>query len=72
MGCHANIPVVFLMMEKLKSIFTALGAILPKPKTTEKTELDDGPDYRYADFRDEIEDVERIRTIGGKHGKEKS
>ena len=41
-----------------------------------KTE-DDDPDYRYWDFRDEIMDVERMRTIttGGKNGtksKEKS
>ena len=39
---------------------------------------DDDPDYRYWDFRDEIVQVERIRTItaGGKNGtkgkKEKS
>ena len=29
---------------------------------------DDDPDYRYGDFRDEINDVERMRTIGGNHG----
>ena len=28
---------------------------------------DDGPDYRYGDFRDEIRDVERIITIGGNY-----
>ena len=38
---------------------------------------DDEPDYRYWDFRDEIVQVEKIRTIttGGKNGtkeKEKS
>ena len=31
---------------------------------------DDEPDYRYWDFRDEILQVEKIRTIGGKNGKE--
>ena len=35
-----------------------------------KVELDD-PDYRYWDFRDEIMDVERMRTIGGKNGENK-
>jgi len=35
---------------------------------------DDEPDYRYWDFRDEIMQVERIRTIttGGKNGKEEN
>jgi hypothetical protein len=41
-----------------------------KGKSKIKVELDD-PDYRYGDFRDDIRDVERIRTIGGKHGKNK-
>ena len=37
-----------------------------------KVELDlDDPDYRYWDFRDEILQVERIRTIGGKNGQNK-
>ena len=38
-----------------------------------KTE-DDDPDYRYWDFRDEIRDVEKIRTmtIGGKNGKKEN
>ena len=31
---------------------------------------DDDPDYRYWDFRDEIVQVEKMRTIGGKNGKE--
>ena len=31
---------------------------------------DDEPDYRYSDFRDDILQVEKIRTIGGKNGKE--
>ena len=33
---------------------------------------DDDPDYRYWDFRDEIVQVEKIRTmtIGGNNGKE--
>jgi len=33
---------------------------------------DDEPDYRYMDFRDEIMQVEKVRTmtIGGKNGKE--
>ena len=35
-------------------------------------ELDDEPDYRYGDFRDEIRDVERMRTIGGKNDKKES
>ena len=43
-----------------------------KGKSKIKVELDqDDPDYRYWDFRDEIMQVERIRTIGGKHGKNK-
>jgi hypothetical protein len=49
--CNADIPVVFLMIKKIKI-------------------EDDDPDYRYWDFRDEIVQVERIRTIttGGKNG----
>ena len=31
---------------------------------------DDDPDYRYWDFRDEIVQVEKMRTTGGKNGKE--
>ena len=31
---------------------------------------DDDPDYRYWDFRDEIVQVEKMRTIGGNNGKE--
>tara|TARA_R100000687_G_C6431499_1_gene155920 strand:+ start:355 stop:528 length:174 start_codon:yes stop_codon:yes gene_type:complete len=41
-----------------------------KGKSKIKVELDD-PDYRYWDFRDEIMDVERMRTIGGKNGENK-
>jgi hypothetical protein len=38
---------------------------------TEKIKIeDDEPDYRYWDFRDEIMQVEKMRTIGGKNGKE--
>jgi hypothetical protein len=41
-------------------------------KIGRKKEQDlDDPDYRYWDFRDEIMDVERVRTIGGKHGENK-
>jgi len=58
MDCYPDIPVVFLMIKKIKI-------------------EDDEPDYRYWDFRDEIVQVEKIRTItaGGKNGtkgKEKS
>ena len=41
-----------------------------KGKSKIKVEMDD-PDYRYWDFRDEIRDVERMRTIGVKNGKNK-
>ena len=41
-----------------------------KNKSKIKVELDE-PDYRYWDFRDEIMDVERVRTIGGKNGENK-
>ena len=50
----ADIPVVFLMIKKIK--------------TNVEEGLDDEPDYRYGDFRDEIRDVERMRTIGGNYG----
>jgi len=50
--------------------------MIKKIKTNVEEGLDDGPDYRYGDFRDEIRDVERMRTIGGNYGtkskKEKS
>ena len=80
MDCDADIPMVFLMKEKLKSIFTALGAMVPKkklfpltnhyiPGVTEKPTPEDDPDYRYGDFRDEIRDVDKMRTIGGNYGK---
>ena len=42
-----------------------------KGKSKNEVEMDD-PDYRYWDFRDEIRDVERMRTIGGKNGKNKN
>ena len=55
------------------SIKKLLIDLLPKRKTkSAEAELDDGPDYRYGDFRDEIRDVERIRTIGGNYGKKES
>ena len=55
------------------SIKKLLTDLLPKRKTkSAEAELDDGPDYRYGDFRDEIRDVERIRTIGGNYGKKES
>jgi len=41
-----------------------------KGKSKNEVEMDD-PDYRYWDFRDEIRDVERMRTIGGKNGENK-
>ena len=80
MDYNTDIPVVFLMIEKLKSIFTALGAMVPKkkllpstnhyiPGVTERPTPEDDPDYRYGDFRDEIRDVEKMRTIGGNYGK---
>ena len=33
---------------------------------------DDEPDYRYWDFRDEIVQVEKMRTIGGNDGKKEN
>ena len=51
MDYNTDIPMVFLMVKKIKI-------------------EDDEPDYRYWDFRDEILQVEKIRTIGGKNGKE--
>ena len=40
-------------------------------RAVKKIKTEDDPDYRYWDFRDEILDVERMRTIttGGKNGK---
>ena len=52
--------------------------MIKKIKTKVKRRVEDeDPDYRYWDFRDEIVQVEKIRTIttGGKNGtkeKEKS
>tara|TARA_R100001086_G_scaffold235490_1_gene158418 strand:- start:349 stop:594 length:246 start_codon:yes stop_codon:yes gene_type:complete len=62
------------MIEKLKSIFTAMGAMLPRPQTKAEEGFDEDPDYRYGDFRDEIRDVERMRTIttGGKNGQKEN
>ena len=55
------------------SIKKLLTDLLPKRKTkSAAAEQDDGPDYRYGDFRDEIRDVERIRIIGGNYGKKES
>jgi hypothetical protein len=42
--------------------------MIKKIKTNVEEGLDDEPDYRYGDFRDEIRDVERVRTIGGNYG----
>ena len=41
------------------------------PDKNKVEEMDD-PDYRAADHIDEIREIERTRTIGGNHGKEKS
>ena len=49
--------------------FPLMAGIFP-PIEEIKSSEDDGPDYRYWDFRDEIRDVERMKTIGGKNGKE--
>ena len=71
------------MIDKLKSIFTAIGSMLPNrekrkdkffasARTSERTDKDgrkilmveeiDHPDYRYGDFRDEINDVEKVKN----------
>ena len=57
MDSGANISVVFLMVKKIKT------------KVKRTAEEGDDPDYRYWDFRDEIVDVEKMRTIGGNYGK---
>tara|TARA_R100000789_G_C2934742_1_gene130240 strand:+ start:391 stop:576 length:186 start_codon:yes stop_codon:yes gene_type:complete len=58
-------------IKKLKK--KLLTDLLPKWKTKSvEEEVDDEPDYRYGDFRDEIRDVERIRTIGGNYDKKES
>ena len=58
MDCDADLPVVFLVVKKIKT------------KEKRRAEEDDEPDYRYWDFRDEIMDVEKMRAIGGNYGTE--
>ena len=57
------------MIDKLKSI---LKTIFARVRTSERTDKDgkkilmveeiDHPDYRYGDFRDEINDVEKVKN----------
>mgnify|MGYP003152946613 FL=1 len=57
------------MIDKLKSI---LKTIFARARTSERTDKDgkkilmveeiDHPDYRYGDFRDEINDVEKVKN----------
>ena len=57
------------MIDKLKSI---LKTIFARARTSERTNKDgkkilmveeiDHPDYRYGDFRDEINDVEKVKN----------
>jgi len=57
------------MIDKLKSV---LKTIFARARTSERTDKDgkkilmveeiDHPDYRYGDFRDEINDVEKVKN----------
>jgi len=52
-------------MPLMKGIFPKKNIMDDKTYNPEIDEID----YRYDDFRDEIREVEQMRTIGGKHGK---